>query len=497
MYFEDSIWFANNDLGEKLKLNLKMANRHGLIAGATGTGKTTTLKVLAESFSKAGVPVFTADVKGDLTASSLPLKSNDDIESRLDKFNLRNTNYAFEGFPIEYWDIFGEYGHPIRTTLNDIGPILLSNILDLSDAQEGIINIAFQYAKDINQNIEDIKDMRVILQEIYDHASEITLKYGNVAKQSVGTVVRKLVELENNEANLFFGKPALDINDFIRLDGNGKGFINLLECSKLFQRPKLYTTFMVWLLDNLYNTLPEVGDLEKPKLVFFFDESHLLFNDAPKSLLDKITQTVKLIRSKGVGVYFISQAPTDIPDCVLSQLSNRIQHCLHAYTPAEQKKLKLTCDTFRENDRFKVIDIITNLGVGEALSTMLDENGIPGIVEKAYILPPQSCFGPLDDVSLKNNIYSSYLDSKYRNPVEDISAYEEITERKKKEEEEKAEQLEKEEKEKAEKKAKEEEKKKNEKIQKEIKSTIKSAGRTAINTTVRRAVNSIIKNIFK
>ena len=498
MYYNNNIWIANSsDTNEPQYLFLKMANRHGLISGATGTGKTTTLKVLAESFSSAGVPVFTADIKGDLTATCSPGVENEDMLNRIERFGLKDTGFKFQGFPLEYWDVFGEFGHPIRATISSMGPILLSNILGLSEAQQGIINIAFQYSEDNSLNLIDINDLKAVLNFLVEISDDLIGTYGNITKQSVGAIVRKITELENMGGDLFFGLPELDINDWLRVT-NDKGVINLLECSKLFQKPKLYSTFMLWMLSTLYDTLPEVGDLDKPKIVFFFDEAHLLFEDAPKSLVDKIIQTVRLIRSKGVGVYFVTQSPMDLPGDVLAQLGNRIQHALRAYTPQEAKNLKASCDTFRANPKFKTENVITELQTGEALLSLLDENGVPGIVERSFILPPESHFGSLDAIALNQMIKSSLFDSKYANKIETFSAYEAIQqlteniraqaeyEAKKAQEEKMLEKerirLEKE-------RAKEEEKKK-----KALEKTIKSVGRTALNTTVRSLTNSLLKS---
>ncbi len=493
MLHDNKVWVGSTtDKYEPQYILLPMANRHGLIAGATGTGKTTTLKVLAESFSEAGIPVFTADIKGDLTATCMAGADNEDMQDRIKRFGLAKTEFKFQGFPLEYWDVFEKYGHPVRATISEMGPILLSNIMELTDAQEGILNIAFQCADENEFLMDDIKDLRSVLTYITEHASEITLKYGNVTKQSVGAIVRKLVELENNGAEKFFGKPALDINDWLNVDFNGKGTINLLECSELFQKPKLYSTFMLWMLSSLYEALPEVGDLEKPRIVFFFDEAHLLFDDAPKALIDKITQTVRLVRSKGVGVYFCTQNPTDLPAEVLAQLSNRIQHALRAYTPADQKNLKATCDTFRANKNFKTEDVITELGKGEALVTFLDENAVPGVVQRVYILPPESHFGSLDDTTLQQMIRSSRFDVKYGTMVDDRSAYEVIEEKTKQETKEKEEAIAKAKQEKEEAKAAARAQKEEEKKKQKVRREIQRIGKRVVN----RATDIIVRNIL-
>lgn len=479
MYYNDNIWFGSTvDNYEKQYLNLAMANRHGLIAGATGTGKTTTLKVLAESFSHAGVSVFTADIKGDLSATCEAGLDNDDMQERIRRFKLAEAGFKYQGFPLEYWDVFEKQGHPIRASISSLGPILLSNIMNLTEAQTGILNIVFHFADDNKLLLDDIKDLKAVLQYVADNANELSTKYGYITRQSTGAIVRSLVELENMGAEKFFGNPELDINDWLQTDQNGKGTINLLECSELFQRPKLYSTFMLWMLSNLYETLAEVGDLVKPKIVFFFDEAHLLFADAPKTLVDKIIQTVRLIRSKGVGVFFVTQAPSDLPAEVLAQLGNRIQHALHAYTPKEQAKLKANCDTFRQNPEINLLEAIQELGKGEALVSCLDENGVPTIVQRCYILPPESRFGPLEDSVLQQMIKQSRFDIKYAASEDRTSAYEDIQvineniEKQKLEEEEKEKQL------------KEEEKKRN-KVQRELDRMLRSMGRTAINTITR------------
>ena len=505
MFYNNNIWISSTtDYQNPQYLLLKMANRHGLIAGATGTGKTTTLKVLAESFSAAGVPVFTADIKGDLTNSCLPGDDSEDMQRRIANFGLADKGFSFKGFPITYWDVFGKYGHPVRATISEMGPILLSNILGLSDAQEGILNIAFNVADDNNLLLIDLKDLRSMLQYVSDHSDELITKYGNITKQSVGAIVRSLVELENMGAEQFFGEPDLDMNDWLRCDASGKGYINCLECSELFQRPKLYATFMLWMLSELYETLPEVGDLDKPKMVFFFDEAHLLFDDAPKALVDKIVQVVRLVRSKGVGVYFVTQSPIDLPPAVLEQLGNRIQHALHAYTPAEIKKLKEACDTFRANDDFKTEDVITQMGVGEALCTFFDENGVPGVVQRTYILPPESKFGSLDFATLAHLINTDEFASKYNEIIDRQSAYEDLQDIVAKQIEEQ--QRIKAEEEEAKRLAEEEKKKEKEKLAKEKaeakekekkKNFIVSLGKSAIRTTTNSLARGILGNLKK
>jgi len=427
MYYNDQIYISKND--EFQCLSLKRVNRHGLIAGATGTGKTTTLRVLAESFSQAGVPVFCADIKGDLSGLANPGELNDSIKERIKRFNLEDTSYKMQGFPTCFWDVFGEKGHPVRATISEMGPVLLANILSCTEAQEGILQIAFDVADDNNLMLLDMKDLRSMLQFLAEHNNEFTLSYGHISKQSISALLRKLLQLENDGGDYFFGEPALEFEDWLRLDSDGRGYINILECEKLFQRPKLYATFMLWMLSELYEYLPEVGDLDKPKLVFFFDEAHLLFDDAPSALLQKIEQVVRLIRSKGVGVFFITQSPNDIPDSVLAQLSNRIQHALRAYTPAELKKVKTVAETFRENPEFDTSEAITNLGIGEALLSFIDEDGVPSIVERTFILPPESSFNNLSEEEIQQHKSSDSLSGKYDVIVDRESAYELLAKR--------------------------------------------------------------------
>ncbi len=411
--------------GEKeIHLLLSKANRHGVITGATGTGKTVTLKVLAESFSDAGVPVFLADIKGDLSGMCKKGEMNDNIQGRLEKMGI--TDFEFKNFPTHFFDVFGKEGHPIRTTISEMGPLLIGRLLELNDAQQGVLSIVFRVADDNGWLLEDLKDLRALVRYVGDHASEYGTEYGNIAKASIGVIQRALLQLEDDGGETFFGQPALDFNDWLQVDHNGKGYINILECVELFKRPMLYSTFMLWMLSELYENLPEVGDLEKPKIVFFFDEAHLLFKDAPKSLVSKVEQIAKLIRSKGVGVYFISQSPADIPDSVLSQLQNRIQHALHAYTPAEMKAVNVAASSFRENPNFDTKEAISDLGTGEALVSCLDEKGVPCIVERALILPPQSQMGILDPERRKQEIEYSDLYGKYEDEVDNESAYEMI-----------------------------------------------------------------------
>lgn len=423
MIKDGKIWISKNDTCQYILP--KMANRHGLIAGATGTGKTVTLKVMAEAFSSLGVPVFLADVKGDLSGMCCPGESTEDMGKRIVRFGLDDWEYT--SFPTRFFDVFGKNGHPTRTTISEMGPILLSRLLGLSPVQEGVLNIVFRVADDNGLLLIDIKDLKAMLQYVAEHRDEYTITYGNVSPQSVGAIQRALLALESQGGNFFFGEPALDLNDWFAVDDNGKGFINILDSTELIHSPLLYATFLLWLLTELFEQLPEVGDMEKPRLVFFFDEAHLLFRDMPKTLVQKIEQVVKLIRSKGVGVYFISQSPSDIPDEVLAQLGNRVQHALRAYTPSEQKAVKVAAQTFRQNPAFDTSEAIMELGVGEALVSFLDEKGVPGMVERTFILPPQSSMSPIDAMTRTRVINQSPLDEKYGYEVDPESAYEILT----------------------------------------------------------------------
>ena len=400
----------------------QMANRHGLIAGATGTGKTITMKVMAESFSDMGVPVFLADAKGDLTGMCMAGEDSENIRSRVEKFALED--FQLKSYPTRFWDIFGEHGVPIRVTVSDMGPMLLSRLLGLTDVQSGVLNVVFRVADDHGLLLLDLKDLRAMLQYVGDNRAEFTTQYGNVSTASIGAIQRALLAFEDEGGEQFFGEPALDIRDWMRTDSDGRGFINVLHAQRLMHSPTVYSTFLLWMLTELFERLPEIGDPDKPRMIFFFDEAHLLFADAPKGLVQKIVQVVKLIRSKGVGVYFISQSPSDIPDDVLAQLSNRIQHALRAYTPAEQKAVRATAKAFRENPSFDAEQVLMELGVGEALVSFLDEEGIPGMVERAKILPPQSLMGPADEGKVEKLIVADEFDLKYRENVDRESAYE-------------------------------------------------------------------------
>ena len=399
----------------------RMANRHGLIAGATGTGKTVTLQVLAETFSQAGVPCFMADMKGDLSGISQAGKMSGFIEKRKGEFGVENP--AFEGCPVQFFDVFGEQGHPMRTTVSQMGPQLLSRLMGLNDTQEGVLNIVFKVADDRQLLILDLKDLRSMLNFVSEHASEYQQSYGNVSAASVGAIQRALLSIENEGGNFFFGEPAFDINDLFRTR-QGKGVMSVLAADKLMLNPKLYSTFLLWLLSDIYATLPEVGDQDLPKLVFFFDEAHTLFTDTSKALVDKIEQVIRLIRSKGVGVYFITQNPTDIPEVILGQLGNRVQHALRAYTPKDQKAVRSAAETFRANPAFKTDEAIMNLETGEALVSLLDEKGAPTVVERAKILFPLSQIGAIDQAQRKEAIEWSGLSGKYDTMVDRESAYE-------------------------------------------------------------------------
>lgn len=434
MYQENKIWIGKAG-EEKIYIYPKMANRHGMIAGATGTGKTVTLKVLAESFSDCGVPVFLADVKGDLAGMCKPGAESESLQKRIDAMELVKEGYGFHAYPTTFWDVYGEKGMPLRATISEMGPLLLSRIMELNDTQTDILTIIFKIADDEGLLLLDTKDLRSMLQYVSEHAKEYGAEYGNLSKQSLGAIMRAVVALEAEGGDQFFGEPALNLADWMCTDCNGKGAIQILDCQKLINNPTMYATFMLWMMSELFEILPESGDREKPKMVFFFDEAHLLFDTASKTLLTKIEQVVKLIRSKGVGIYFITQNPKDIPDGVLGQLGNKIQHALHAYTPAEQKGVKAAAQSFRENPEFDTYETLTQLGIGEALISVLDEEGIPTIVKRCQILPPQSQMGALDDGTRDEQIRSSLLYTKYAQMLDRESAYE-ILEKKFSEEEE-------------------------------------------------------------
>lgn len=411
-----------SDTQQDIVLHSQLANRHGLIAGATGTGKTVTLKVLAESFSRIGVPVFLADAKGDVSSLAQAGSSNPKFEERLKVLNLDNIPFAAS--PVVFWDLFAEQGHPIRTTVSEIGPLLLARILNLNDTQEGVLSAIFRIADDQGLLLIDFKDLKSMISHVAEHTTEFQAEYGNLSPASLGAIQRNLLALADQGGEQFFGEPSLNILDFIQTDSEGRGNINLLAAHKLMNTPKLYATFLLWMLSELFEQLPEVGDLDKPKLVFFFDEAHLLFDNASRALQDKIEQVVRLIRSKGVGIYFVTQNPLDLPESVLGQLGNRIQHALRAFTPKDQKAVKVAADTFRNNPEFKVDQAITELGVGEALISCLDKQGIPQIVQRGWIMPPYSAFSPIDADQRKTLMSQSIVAGIYEQQIDRESAYE-------------------------------------------------------------------------
>ena len=423
MYYNNKIWIGDAN-GEKICIEPKMANRHGLIAGATGTGKTVTLKVLAESFSDAGVPVFLADIKGDLAGMCRPGVDSADMQKRIQRFGLDQCGFRYQSYPTTFWDVYGEMGIPLRTTITEMGPVLLSKLMNLNNTQSDILTILFKIADDNDLLLIDTKDLKAMLQYIGENNKELSMEYGNIAKQSVTAILRHVVALEAQGGDMFFTEPALNISDFFTTGAGGKGMINVLDSRKLVNEPTMYATFLLWLMSELFDTLPEVGDLDKPRMVFFFDEAHLLFDDISKALEDKLEQIIKLIRSKGVGIYFITQNPKDIPNGVLSQLGNKIQHALRAYTPAEEKAVKAAADSFRTNPAFDTREVLTSLGTGEALISVLDEKGIPSIVQNCKVLPPQSMMGPITDEEKKREVLLSNLSLKYQDTIDRDSAYE-------------------------------------------------------------------------
>lgn len=425
MYANKTIWLATGQ--EPIYLNPAMANRHGLIAGATGTGKTVTMKVLAESFSAMGVPVFMADIKGDVSGMCQSGEDSERMRGCIQRCGI--TDWSYSSFPTRFWDIFGEQGHPVRVTVSEMGPVLLSRLLGLTEVQSGVLDIVFRVADDQGMLLLDMKDLRAMLQFVGDNRKELTLEYGNVSTASIGAIQRALLRLQDEGGDFFFGEPALDIRDWMRTDFDGRGYINILNSVKLVQSPTLYSTFLLWMLTELFERLPEVGDMPKPRMIFFFDEAHLLFEDAPKALVQKIIQVVKLIRSKGVSIFFITQNPKDIPDGVLSQLGNKIQHALRAYTPADEKAVNAAARSFRVNPEFDTKQALLNLGTGEALISVLDEEGVPTIVKECKILPPQSLMGPIGDEEKKQAVLVNNLYLRYQNMFDRDSAYEFLTRR--------------------------------------------------------------------
>ncbi len=420
MLIDDLVYLGTSTDPEYLAL--KYANRHGLITGATGTGKTVSLQILAEGFSRAGVPVFCADVKGDLSGIAVAGEPRDFLAKRASDIGFKD--YEFDSFPTIFWDLFGRQGHPIRTTVSEMGPLLFSRMLDLNDTQEGVLNIAFKVADDEGLLLLDLKDLRALLIEIGSNAKAISMTYGNVSTASIGAIQRGLLVLEQQNGDLFFGERALDIKDLMRTDTDGRGYISVLAADELMMSPRLYSTFLLWLLSELFEELPEVGNPDKPKLVFFFDEAHLLFDEAPKILLQKIEQVVKLVRSKGVGVFFVTQNPADMPDAVLAQLGNRVQHALRAYTPREQKAVRAAAETFRPNPDFDTKEVITQLGVGEALVSTLESKGVPSVVGRTMMRPPSSRLGPILPGERRKVIAASPVSGLYDEIIDRDSAFE-------------------------------------------------------------------------
>lgn len=420
---QHKVWLATGET--PVYLEPSMANRHGLIAGATGTGKTVTLKVLAESFSDMGVPVFLADIKGDLSGMCVEGCETKHIRRSID--NMKISDFSYSAYPVQFWDVYGEKGLPVRTTVSAMGPEMFSRLLGLNDTQSGVLRIVYRIADDKELLLIDLKDLRSMLQYVGDNAKEFRTEYGNISSQSIGAIQRALLTLEDEGGNIFFGEPDLDIKDWMKwCENTGRGQMNILECQELFQHPLMYATFLLWMLSELYELLPEAGDLEKPKLAFFFDEAHLLFDDAPKALIDKVELVVRLIRSKGVSVWFITQNPTDIPDSVLGQIGNRVQHALRAYTPNDQKALRAAARSFRVNPAFNTETELQSLGTGEALVSVLDEKGIPTIVQRTGILPPRSSMNPADSETMQEIIKNSRFYKKYAETVDRESAYEAI-----------------------------------------------------------------------
>lgn len=420
----NKIWLATGN--DPVYLEPSMANRHGLIAGATGTGKTVTLKVLAESFSDMGVPTFIADIKGDLSGMAEPGCENKHILRSIETMGI--TDFKYTSYPVRFWDVYGKKGLPIRATISEMGPELISRLLGLNDTQSGVLRVVFRIADEKGLLLIDLKDLRAMVQYVGDNAKDYKLTYGNIAPQTIGAIQRSLLTLEDEGGTLLFGEPSLDLSDWIDWSEDGRGFMNILECSELFQHPLLYGTFLLWMLTGIYEMLPEAGDLDKPKLAFFFDEAHLLFDDAPKALVDKVEQVVRLIRSKGVSVWFITQNPSDIPESVLGQIGNRVQHALRAYTPNDQKALNAAARSFRTNSEFDTAQAIQELGVGEALVSVLDERGVPSIVQLANVLPPQSSMNAISDPMIQNSVFACSLREKYINGIDRESAFEVLAE---------------------------------------------------------------------
>ena len=498
MYLNNKLIIGKNE-NEELFIVPKMANRHGIITGASGSGKTTTVKVMAESFSSAGIPVFYVDVKGDLASIAKAGVENSNVDERLKKLNIEGFNY--QSFPTTFFDVFGKNGHPIRTTISDIGPRLLARMLELSDAQEGILAIIFQIAEDEDMKLNDLGDLKSLVSHVQDNRAEYMNKYGSITTMSISAIQRSLLMLEQESGMSFFGKPELQLFDLLQYDMNGNGFVNVLDAQELYKKPTLYAVFLIWLLNNLFDNMPEVGDLDKPKLILFLDEAHLIFSEMSNSLIKSIIQVVKLIRSKGVGVYFISQSPSDVPEEILAQLGNKVQHVLRSYTPSDEKAIKAAANSFRTNPDFKTEDAIKSLATGEALISFLNENGEPNIVERALILPPQSYMGTITDEERQAIIKQSRIYMKYETINNEESASEKVETKKKTKEEmiakEKADKEAAIEKEKQEKlKAKEAEKKQKEQ-DRMMKKVTNQVSNKIIGKATTKVVNSLWKNIFK
>ena len=509
MYFNNKLIIAKSK-ENFISLNPSMLNRHGVITGASGSGKTVSLKVIAETLSSAGIPSIVMDIKGDLSGCARIGEMNENIEKRVEKLGLKDINYELKKFPIRFWDVYGDAGHPIRLTVSDMGPTLLSIILGLSEAGESLLNIAFQIAEDQEQEIIDLKDLKILLQEISENAKELSITYGNINPVSINTAIRKITVLEGDNGTKLFGEPNLDLKDLMKIgEESGSGYINIIECRELVKKPTLYASLLVWLLSSFYERMPEVGDLDKPKAVLFLDEAHLIFSEMSKEVIKKITQIIKLIRSKGISVFFISQSPADIPDEILGQLGNRIQHCLRAYTPQELKAVKTAASTLRENPKIDTEKAILELGTGEALVSFVDVEGMPSIVELAKILPPQSYMGEITKEEMDTVINNSVMETKYRELVDRESAFEKLTlVRKEKKEKEEAEKLAKEQakKEEEERKQAEKARKEAEKAKREREKAIKSSagyklGKKVVNKTtdklLNKGLNKILKSLLK
>lgn len=498
MFLNNKLIIGKNDK-EELFIVPKMSNRHGIITGASGSGKTTTVKVMAETFSSAGIPVFYVDVKGDLASISKQGVENSNVDERINKLNIEG--FKYQSFPTTFFDVFGKNGHPIRTTVSNIGPRLLSRMLELTDAQEGVLAIIFQIAEDEDMKLNDLGDLKSLLSHVQDNRVEYQNKYGSITTMSISAIQRSLLMLEQEGGVSFFGKPELQLFDILQYDQFGNGYVNVLDAQELFKKPTLYAVFLIWLLNNLFDNMPEVGDLDKPKLILFLDEAHLIFSEMSSNLIKSITQVVKLIRSKGVGVYFISQSPSDVPEEILSQLGNKVQHVLRSYTPSDERAIKAAANSFRTNPEFKTEDAIKTLATGEALISFLNENGEPNIVEKAMILPPQSFMGTITDEERDSIIKQSRIYMKYETINNEESASEKVSDAKKVKEEliakEEADKLAAKEQEKQDKlKAKEEEKKKKDQ-ERMMKKVTNQVSNKLIGKATTKVVNSIWKNLFK